>query len=127
MSKHSSILVIDDQKLICNLMNKVITKIYKNITVKCIISEKDVFEEIKSNDYDLVFMDINLGKGVEKCINVLKKIKEIKPEQNIYMMTGYIIEEKLKNEIGKYSLGILRKPFKLSDVTRIINNTIEIE
>lgn len=122
-----SILVVDNQKFICNLMINTITKVYDNISVKCIGNINDSFDEVKSKKYDLIFMDIDLEKGSEVCIKVLEKINELRPDQNIYMMTGYVLDNNLKNIINKYALGILRKPFRLADITKVIEETIDVK
>ena len=69
-------------------------------------------------------MDIHLGDESINRLEVLKRIKEIKPEQKVYMITGYTVEEETEKILKNNALGILHKPFKLNRLYEIIENYI---
>ena len=55
-------------------------------------------------------------------IKTLEKIKEIKAEQKVYMMTGYPIGYNDDKIIKENALGVLEKPFELKELSGIIDN-----
>ena len=124
MSTHN-ILLVDDQDLIQGIMYSMITGIFKNISVKCVSTAEMAVEEIKSNEYDLVFMDINLGESNMGGIKALEMIKETNPSQKIYMMTGYPIDVNEQKIIEYLAEGILEKPFKLEELSGVISKFVK--
>ena len=121
---NKSILIVDDDGAICQMMYEMITRKFRDVTVDFIKSGEESIDKICMNNYDLVFMDINFGKGSMDGLEALKQIKEIKPEQNVYMMTGYEIKSKMMEIIKNNALGILLKPFKLEKLYDIIENYV---
>ena len=124
MSTHN-ILLVDDQDLIQGIMYSMITGIFKNISVKCVSTAEMAVEEIKSNEYDLVFMDINLGESNMGGVKALEMIKEINPSQKVYMITGYPIDVNEQRVIENLAEGILEKPFKLEELSGVISKFVK--
>ena len=58
-------------------------------------------------------------------VDVLQRIKEIRPEQNVYMFTGYPISNENGKIIEKNALGVLYKPFEIDELFDIINQTLK--
>jgi len=79
------ILVIDDEKDICTLLEHFLTK--KGYDCKAVDDETYGFNLINKNDYDLVITDLRLPTidGIE----LLKKIKELSPRTKVIIITGY--------------------------------------
>jgi DNA-binding NtrC family response regulator len=124
---NKSILIVDDDGAICQMMYEMITRKFRNVTVDFIKSVEESIDKISMNNYNLVFMDINFGKGNMDGLEALRQIKEIKPEQNVYMMTGYEIKSKMMEIIKNNALGILLKPFKLEKLYDIIENYVVLQ
>lgn len=118
------ILVVGDEGSIRQMMREMITRKFSNISVETVSSGEKAIEKIKSNSYDLIFMDINLGEGRMDGIETMKHIKEIKPNQNVYMMSGYWVEDEMKSIVENNTLGLLRKPFKLEKLFEIIEKYV---
>ena len=126
-----NILVVDDEEIICQMMKSVITEIISDIlstdiSVKCVNSSKEAIDEVKSNNYHLIFLDINLGVGEVNGIETLKMIKQIKPEQVVYMNTGYPVDDKAERIIEKHALGILHKPYRIPKLIQAIKDSLKI-
>ena len=69
-------------------------------------------------DYDLTLMDVKLP-GMDGVKSFLK-IKETKPEVKVIIMTGYKVEELLKKADKNGALRILRKPFDVRKVLKLL-------
>ena len=122
MSNHN-ILIVEDDDSVRNMMNKIIAKLFHNISVTCVRNGEEAIREI-NNNYDLIFLDINLTTGKINGVETLEKIKGIKPEQNVYMMTGYPVGYDDEKIIKENALGILEKPFEFEKLSDIIDNII---
>jgi len=121
-----NILVIDDDKLICKVIYDIITKKFSSISVETVDNGNEALEKIKSNNYDLIFLDINLGNERASGLEILKKIKNINAEQNVYMITGYSVEDETEQIIRDNSIGLLYKPFRLSELVKIIQKFLKV-
>ncbi len=68
-------------------------------------------------DFDLAFMDVMMpGKnGVESFI----EIRRMKPDAKVFMMTGYSVEELLRQATREGALGVIEKPMEAEDVLRM--------
>jgi two-component system, NtrC family, response regulator HydG len=68
-------------------------------------------------DFDLAFMDVMMpGKnGVESFI----EIRRMKPQAKVFMMTGYSVEELLRQATREGALGVIEKPLAAEDVLRM--------
>ncbi len=134
-----NVLVMDDEEPIRIMMDAMLTrfilktecyanikKYFSDISVKCVGNSKEAIEEIESDTlYDLVFLGINLKEENIDGVDVLQRIKEIRPEQNVYMFTGYPISNENGKTIEKNALGVLHKPFKSYELFDIINQTMK--
>ena len=119
-----SILVVDDEDSIRQMMCEMITIKFSNVSVVSVSSGEEALEKIKSVNYDLILLDINLGDESINGLEVLKRTKEIRPEQKVYMITGYTVEEETEKIVKNNALGVLHKPFKLNSLYEIIENYI---
>ena len=70
-----------------------------------------------STNYDLAFMDVMMpGKnGLESFI----EIRRMKPDAKVFMMTGYSVEELLRQATREGALGVIEKPMEAEDVLRM--------
>jgi putative nucleotidyltransferase with HDIG domain len=111
----SSILVIDDQVVICELLKDVLTN--AQYTVTTTVSPHEGIEKALTGSYDLIFLDLKMPhmSGTQ----VLEEIKKSDPDAVVVLMTGYPTFEsaQLALKLGAYSF--LTKPFTLDDITFI--------
>ena len=119
--KNYNLLVVEDIDSVRLMICRMITRLFNNIDVVSLDNGEDAVYEVQSNTFGLIFLDVNLGAGGINGIETLMKIKEINPDQNVYMVTGYSITEEQNKIINANSLGILKKPFQLEELSDIIN------
>ena len=82
-------------------------------------SGEEAIECFKTAQYDLAFMDVKLpGKnGVESFL----EIKKLVPDCKVVMMTGYSVEQLLRQAINQGALEVLHKPFDTTKIIEIID------
>jgi len=137
--KSYNVLVVDDDEMIRKLLYDILSRFspetvcnkiknyYTDVSVKCVESSEAAIKEIKRNNYNLILLDIHLGEEKANGVETLKSIREIKPEQNVYMITGYPVEDEENRIINKNALGTLNKPFKLERLSGIICELVNRE
>jgi YesN/AraC family two-component response regulator len=70
---------------------------------------EDAVSRFSPHKYDLVFMDVKLPgmDGVESFL----EIRKLEPEARVVMMTGYSVEDLLRQAVDNGACGVLYKPF----------------
>ena len=106
------ILIVDDEPRIRDVF-KEFCQITKGVEVEMAENGLDAVDKVKNNEYDLVTMDLIMPEmaGVE----AVAKIKEIKPQMPVIIITGNATE-RLINQAGlKGAASLLLKPVRLDD------------
>jgi len=107
------VLVVDDEVGIRYIFNEFLKK--ESYAVKCVSSGEEALDLINRGDFDVVLLDIIL-QGMSG-LEVLKKIKDIKPNLPVVMITGFGYDEELiakSRELG--CCGYLSKNIPISDI-----------
>jgi len=112
----SKILIIEDEEAIRRVLSKIISEENKNYFVE---QAEDGFvglSMIQSNDYDLILCDIKMPKidGVE----VLERVKKMKPEIPIVMISGH---GDIETAVETMRLGAFDYIAKPPDLNRLLN------
>lgn len=111
------ILAIDDQKIIRDLLESILQGLGHNIKVAS--SGKDGLELLQRDGYDLVITD--LGMPEMSGWEVSRKVKEIRKETPVVMITGWGVNfdpDKIKEFGVDY---LLLKPFKIELLSKLID------
>lgn len=93
-----NVLVVDDEPVVGELFFDLLKK--EDCVVQSVLSGEDALEIVKKEDFDIVLLDIKLPdiNGIE----VLKKMKEIKPHLIVIMITGFGYDEDLIAKSWEY-------------------------
>ncbi|MBU5485430.1 sigma-54 dependent transcriptional regulator [Clostridium sp. MSJ-11] len=78
------LLIVDDENSICTSLSFALEDDYNIFTAN---DEEEAIELVKNNDINIVLLDLRLGES--DGINVLIKLKEIRPEMVIIIMTAF--------------------------------------
>ncbi len=123
MKENQNILVVDDNRLTCWGLEKVISS--QNLFVTTVTNGRDAIAEICNTPYCSVFLDINLPdiSGLE----VLREIKRISPETKVIMMTADNTEDNQKKamEIGAYHF--IGKPFSIPEIKDVLQDILKAD
>ena len=118
----SRILIIDDEKSVRDFLELFFKKKgYSNIS--SVNNGKDGIAAVEKEDIRLALVDVRMPDM--NGLDVLKKIKELKPDTGVIMITGYPEESVAKQAIEKGAFDYIIKPFdlaylELSVLTKII-------
>ncbi len=110
------VLIVDDETDFTESMAVVLESRGYHCVVA--VTGEDAIRRFRDEDFDIAFMDLQLpGKsGLETFL----EIREIKPQAQIVMMTAYSFEERVDRALEKGARAILRKPFGLDEVFKIL-------
>jgi len=113
-----NILIIEDEKTLCELLELVL--IEQGHTVSLVYDGDDAMNLILANDYDVIVADMTLP-GI--CgMNIIQWAQKRNPEKHYILMSGYEINENQKDLIKNVSCHFISKPFHLKEMSRLINS-----
>ena len=100
--KKMNLLIVDDEPALCSVLADRLNVLY-GITPETCHSGKDALELIQKNNYDVVVLDIEMP-GMDG-MEVLKRIKEIKPKVQVVMFTGHGSDDRrmLSETLGAFN------------------------
>lgn len=116
MSDKPSILIVDDNESFCKTMSLVLKR--KNYKVTTAEGGREAIKETEKKPFDMIFIDIKMPQmnGVE----TYKRIKRIRPEASVVMMTAYAVDELVKEALEEGADGIIHKPIDIQEVMSFI-------
>ncbi|HCV43628.1 MAG TPA: hypothetical protein DGH68_09100 [Bacteroidetes bacterium] len=113
-AKHS-VLVVDDEPIVCHSVRKILTK--QSCAVEEAFDVDVAMRKMKLNKYDLVILDLKMPK--RSGIEVLQTIREQYPDVPVVMVSGYA---SIENAIEATRLGafnFIPKPFTPDELSRV--------
>lgn len=113
MSKKYSILVIDDEIEILDMLSRFLNR-NPNFSVQTFSNPVSALSSINNNTkYDLVLLDIMMPQM--NGLDVLEKLKEINSDQKVIMMTAYSTLDKVLKSHKIGATYYVMKPFSSLD------------
>lgn len=122
MNNHKAkILIVDDDKFFCDIKADLLSA--NNYHVDTIQSTNLVLDKLKSIQFDLVLLDLNIGD--KSGIDILQEIKKFDPEIEIIMITGFETITTAVEAIKEGAYDYLQKNIKDEELLIKINRAIE--
>ncbi len=115
------ILVIDDEKSVCELLELIFKK--EKYEVFTAFSYSEAIEFLKKNSVDIVISDLKLGKK-DSGIDILKFLKENDRREIFILITAYASAESAIETLKLGAFDYITKPFDVNDIKRIVNNAV---
>ncbi len=85
------VLVVDDEAPVRDLFEVLLKK--EEYAVKCVSTGEEALDILKKESFDVILLDIKLS-GISG-LETLKKIKDLKPNLIVIMITGFGYDEEL--------------------------------
>ena len=88
--------------------------------VHVVYSGEEAIEAYHRAEFDVSFLDVMMPgmNGVESFL----VIRKLRPNANVFMMSGYSVEDLLKQAVDKGALGLLTKPVPPETVLRMVQS-----
>ena len=120
-----TILVVDDEDVIRELMSNILTKAgYKVIEAR---DGKEALEIYRSrhNEIDLVLLDLMMPvMGGEECLRGLLKIKQ---SAKVVIASGFIADGPIADTMAIGAKGSIKKPFSRIETLKVVREVLDAE
>lgn len=115
--KKLRILVVDDEKVIRDFFKRVLSLL--NAEVFEAEDGLRAVELARADSYDVFFLDVRMP-GIDG-LETFRQIRRIHPQARVVMMTGYAVDDILKQAQDEGASQIIRKPFDITELKVIID------
>jgi DNA-binding NtrC family response regulator len=113
--RKKSVLIVDDEKVMRESLRDWLKDSYNVITAE---TGEETIELIKNQDFDALILDVRLtGKS---GIDVLKEVKQIKPQIKCIVMTAYPAVELAVEAMKAGAIEFIVKPFSPVQLEKLI-------
>ena len=121
--KKNSILVVDDQRSMRELLDILLSK--EGYEITCAESGRKAISLLETNDYDLLLCDIKLGDI--SGIDVLRAAKKKNLKTVVIMISAYASTETAVEAMNEGAYDYVPKPFDNSELKETIANALELK
>lgn len=119
--KNAKILIVDDEQIVCDSVQKILSK--KGYTIDKSLNVKEAVEKIRNTSYDLVIADLVIPNtsGME----LLDIIKKYYPELDVIIITGYASYASAVKATKLGASNYLPKPFTHEELTKVTEKVLQ--
>lgn len=117
----NKVLVVDDEKLICDMLKTELEK--NNYDVTVVNNSKDAIKAIEYTHFDIVLLDLMLPKITG--LDLLSLIKEKSPETVVIIITAYGSAESAVKAMKLGAFDYITKPFSMEEMLVVIKKAEE--
>jgi two-component system response regulator HydG len=114
----ANVLIVDDDIEMTETLSDILKDLGHHVEVAN--DGLKAIEKIKAQTFDVILMDIKMPgiNGVE----TYKRIKNIRPEATVMMMTAYSVEDLVAEALKEGAYGIMYKPIDITKVVEFIES-----
>jgi len=109
----SNILIIDDEKLLCDTLSRYVQRIGHDTTYA--LSLEDGLKEVLSNTFDVVFLDVRLPDG--NGLDALPRIQKAPSAPEVIIITGEGDPDGAEIAIKSGAWAYIEKPLSMEKIT----------
>jgi DNA-binding NtrC family response regulator len=121
MQNNARILIVDDEKIALKNLEHVMKK--EGHAVVATQSGQNALKLLEEQQFDVVLTDLKMEKvgGMQ----ILKRCRELSPETEVIMITGFATLESAVNTMKHGAFYYIAKPFKLDEVRKVVREAVE--
>jgi DNA-binding response OmpR family regulator len=116
------ILVIEDEVAVNNNIRKILAK--KGYQVDQAVTKDEALQKIEQTSYKLVLLDLKIP-GV-KGLELLRAVREKRPETMVVIITGYASIETAKETARLGAVAYLPKPFTPTEIRDVTESAVKL-
>ncbi len=117
----ANVLIIDDDRQMCRMLAQTIESM-SHFSV-CANTIKEGLEAVTTNDFDVVFLDVNLPDGTG--LEILPRIRNLQPPPEVIIITGEGGPDGAELAIQNGAWDYIQKPFSLNKVRLPIKRILQ--
>jgi len=119
MEKRTNILIVDDNISLAKTTSLILKR--KGYEVTTAPDGLAAIKKMKERPFDLIFMDIKMP--LMDGVQTYRKIKKIRPETIVIMMTAYAVENLVAEALKEGAYGIIYKPLDIEKMISLIGKS----
>jgi DNA-binding NtrC family response regulator len=119
--KKARLLVVDDEPIALRNLERVLAK--DGYEVSTASSGQSALRQLRARAVDVVLTDLRMEKI--DGLHVLRRCKEIDPDVEVILVTGYAAIETAIAAMKEGAYHYLAKPFKLDEVRKVVGEAVE--
>lgn len=119
--KRVAILIVDDDSSMTETLADILSD--KGFDVDVAENGFSAIEMAKIREHNVALIDIRMP-GIDG-IETLKRLKQIDSTMKVILMTAYSVEDLAREGLERGALDILRKPFEIDKLLKIIERVKE--
>jgi len=81
---------------------------------------REAIEQVRKGSFDIAFLDIRMP-GING-VDTFREVKKLSPETVVVMMTGYAVNELVREALEEGAYACIHKPFDMERIIEIIQN-----
>ncbi len=120
MNSEHSILVIDDEAVVCESFKRILSNEGYKVDTK--ISPQEGLDLAVSKNYNLVFLDLRMEEM--DGIDLFHKLREKEPDLPVIVVTGYPSMDTALECIKLHASDYIIKPFTPDDILKLTKQII---
>ncbi len=115
-----NILVIDDDKDVCEFLKKVLTEDGYNVNI--LTNPNRALHKMKAKTYHLIVLDLKMPhiRGED----LLKQIRKVNSDISVIVLTAYPSVDSAVQTLRNNACDYLKKPFKIDELRGTIKNAL---
>jgi len=115
------ILVIDDDRDICDVLKK--TLVHDGYKVKTITKPKNALRDVKKNTYHLIILDLKMPEISGE--DLLRDIRKVNSDISVIILTAFPSVDSAVQALHSQVFDYVRKPFKINELRDIVRNALK--
>lgn len=121
MKTQSSVLVIDDEQIVCKSCHRILSK--EGYIVETDTNPLEGYTKAIERNYDVILLDLSMSKL--NGLDLLSQLREKKPDQAVIIITGYPTKESKKKSKDMNVSHYILKPFEPDEIIDPVKEIIE--
>jgi len=121
VQENTKILVVDDEKIAVRNLEHILKK--EGYAVVGTESGSNALKLLETQQFDVVLTDLRMEKV--DGIQILQRCRQLHPETEVIMITGYATLESAVDAMKKGAFHYIAKPFKLDVVRNVVREAVE--
>ena len=115
------ILIVDDNPNMASLLSEML-EIFDYESTRA-GDGIEAMEQVELNDFSLVITDMRMPRM--SGLDLLQKLKDTNPKLPVVLISGYALDEEGSDVLTNLADGFLNKPFKMSDIEKLLKDVIK--
>ncbi len=111
-----SVMILDDEPIVCERLRSTLEKV--NLDLETFTDPLEALRRFSEKKFQVLITDLKMKEldGIE----ILKRVKQVSPETQVIIITGFATVEKAKEALKIGAYDFIAKPFKLSQLRDLV-------